>query len=182
MSVRFEHNHSRGVHCFSPFHISPTGPGRTAHGLPTESDHLLKDHYGAHCLESRHHLTRRKQGHDAVGSRVESRSWRVRWTQFEQCQNFAEDHSSLAQMRWALDLRAGRRVAKGGEGARLRLTRSTVVLAMMCPTLRLRPLKKAARSEHYEEQTSITFLDGKWDLFGNRAAEKRRERPHCLSY
>ena len=36
---------------------------------------------------------------------------------------------------------------EGREGARLRLTRSAVAFAMMCPTLLLRPLKKAARLE-----------------------------------
>jgi hypothetical protein len=37
--------------------------------------------------------------------------------------------------------------SRGIEGARLRLTRSAVAFAMICPTLLLRPLKKAARLE-----------------------------------
>ena len=44
-------------------------------------------------------------------------------------------------------LRAEGRGREGAEGRRLRLTRSAEALAMMCPTLFLRPLKKAARLE-----------------------------------
>ena len=44
-------------------------------------------------------------------------------------------------------LGAGReRGREGAEGWRLRLTLSAEALAMMCPTLFLRPLKKAARA------------------------------------
>jgi len=49
--------------------------------------------------------------------------------------------------RWAWDLRVGGRGVEGIEGARLRLTRSAVAFAMICPTLLLRPLKKVALLE-----------------------------------
>jgi hypothetical protein len=50
-------------------------------------------------------------------------------------------------MRWALELCVRTRGVEGIEGARLRLTRSAVAFAMICLTLLLRPLKKAARLE-----------------------------------
>jgi hypothetical protein len=40
-------------------------------------------------------------------------------------------------------LRVGGRGVEGIEGARLRLTRSAVAFAMMCPTLLLRPLEES---------------------------------------
>jgi hypothetical protein len=53
-------------------------------------------------------------------------------------------------MSWVFELRAGGRGAEGTEGARLRLTRSAVAFAMMCP-MKEREMRRLRR----ERETSI---------------------------
>jgi hypothetical protein len=91
----------------------------------------------------------RKPPSSAVGNTSGTRAPRRRVLLARSCTNGGED--VVEEVKGEEEVGVGfafrGRGVEGIEGARLRLTRSAVTFAMICPTLLLRPLKKGARLE-----------------------------------